>query len=956
LINKYGFINILRYLNKTKLPLYIKSKILRQIIIIILLTVINYSFSQNYNEINFSLKDGLPSNEIYDIYQDDINGYLWFSSDRGLSQYNGYEFINYGKNHGVPGNVIFDFFPQTNNQIWCWTKHTNKLFYFQKGSDKFIEYKYNYLLKEIITSPYQIIKSIYLDNEDNLHLAGQKIVGNVIISKEGKLLKKPKILPKKNEKLYVAIDKDNKYNYIDNTGNFNYTLNQGFIDNISYSKNVFVMLYNNKVVIVNKKKKDIEITKFKNQPITINKVGNDKIAINFVEGGVSIYDLEGNIKKSFFHKKTCTSFFIDHEGGYWFSTLKSGVFYIASPEIDCISIGNEEVKSMVKTNNNDLVLGFANGNVIKRSKGGKFEKIYKSRLSISSLVEYDSASDDLYFISDNKLFRNINYTNIKMYTLGMSKPEKGAILLSSIGKVTKVKNNAVQKIKLPYRCLDASTYNNQIFIGTPKGLFKVFNDTIQKINKEALDCRIQDLEVNSEKNKLFIATIGSGVVTYSNGNFETITKKDGLLSNNIEEIYFENDENIWIITDKGINRISLQNNHKFIEGVSFRNIGYNNKITDLEVVGDSLFLGTNKGLLKMHKSILNKHYISNPRLKIKKVIINDSITLNQSNVELQHNQNRITFNIEGVSFKDDLTYKYRLLGLNDKWYYSKNREITFTSLPPGSYIFNASCLNQKEFQKTISYKFQISKPYWKEWWFYFIITIIVLSLIIFFFYLSLQTEKTKNQNVIIEQKLLRSQMTPHFIFNSLSVLQGMILNKEEKKSVLYISKFSKLLRIILENSRDKMVLLSEELLAIENYLTLQNLENDMYSYTISTEDTINTSLFKIPPMLIQPFVENAIEHAFANQQNDRSVDIRLTYSNKNLICTITDNGIGIEIESLKCSNNTHKKSLSTAITSERLQMLSKDLKMKGSVCLEDRKKYNEQGTIATLVIPYIIIN
>ncbi|CAL2082411.1 protein of unknown function [Tenacibaculum sp. 190524A02b] len=929
-----------------------KPKILKKIIITILLTIINYSFSQNHNYINFNLKNGLPSNEIYDIYQDDVNGYLWFSSDRGLSKYNGYEFKNYGKEHGIPGNVIFDFFPQANNQIWCWTKHTNKLFYFQKGSDKFIEYKYNYLLDRIITSPHQIIKNIYLDEKDNLHLSGQKIIGKVIISKEGKLTKKTNILPKKNEKLYLAIDKDNKYSFIDNKGIFNYTLNLGFIDNISFSKDVFAVLYNKKVVIVNNQNKNIEIANFKNEPITINKVGINKIAINFIEGGTSIYDLNGNLIQSYFHRNTSTSFLVDHEGGYWFSTLKFGVFYVASPEIDYINIGSEEVKSMIKLNNDDLVMGFSKGNVIKRSNRGKLEKVYDAELATPSLVEYDMDNDDLYFISDNRLFKNMNYLNLKLYTLGLSKPENGTVFLSSIGQVVKIKNDSIERIKTPYRCLDAVTYNNQTFIGTPKGLFKVVNGSIQKINHEILDCRIQDLKINKKLNKLFIATIGNGIVLYTNDTIKTLTKKDGLLSNNIEEIYFENDDNIWTITDKGINKISFLNKKKSIEGVSFKNIGNNNKVTDLEVVGDSLFLGIKNGLLKMHKTILNKHYVDKPRLKIKKVIINDSIILNQSNnVELLHNQNRITFNLEGISFKDYLTYKYRLLGLSNKWYYSKNREITFASLPPGNYTFNASCLNQKELQKTVSYKFQISKPYWKQWWFYFIITIIVLLLSTFLFYLRLQNEKSKTQNVIIEQKLLRSQMTPHFIFNSLSVLQGMILNKEGSKSVLYISKFSKLLRIILENSRDKIVLLSEELLAIENYLMLQNLENNMYSYTISIENTINTSLFKIPPMLIQPFVENAIEHAFSNQQKDRFIDIQLTYSNKKLICTIKDNGIGIN--SFDKTVNTNKKSLSTAITLERLQALSKDFKMKGSVNLEDRKKYNEQGTIATLVIPYI---
>ncbi len=230
---------------------------------------------------------------------------------------------------------------------------------------------------------------------------------------------------------------------------------------------------------------------------------------------------------------------------------------------------------------------------------------------------------------------------------------------------------------------------------------------------------------------------------------------------------------------------------------------------------------------------------------------------------------------------------------------------------------------------------------------------IALVLGITIFSLKLRHAKTTTQNVVIEQKLLRSQMTPHFIFNSLSVLQGMILNKEEEKSLSYLSKFSKLLRIILENSRGKTVSLSQELKAIQNYLALQNLENDAYEHTILVEETIDVPSFEVPPMLIQPFVENAIEHAFVNKTEHMKIDIRLTYENKKLTCTITDNGIGYE--SQNGNKNGNKKSLSTAITSERLKILSKDLKMEGSVVIEDRKRYNEQGTIVTLVIPHKII-
>ncbi len=222
------------------------------------------------------------------------------------------------------------------------------------------------------------------------------------------------------------------------------------------------------------------------------------------------------------------------------------------------------------------------------------------------------------------------------------------------------------------------------------------------------------------------------------------------------------------------------------------------------------------------------------------------------------------------------------------------------------------------------------------------------------FFQKFRTVKAQNQTIATEQKLLRSQMTPHFIFNSLSVLQGMILNKESKKSISYLSKFSKLLRITLENSRDKTVLLSEELIAIRNYLELQNLESNAYQFSLVVEENIDVSMFEIPPMLIQPFVENAVEHGFVGRDDNRTIDIHLTYTNKRLICTIEDDGIGYE--SQMNTKTKHKKSLSTAITAERLKILSKDFNMKGYVTIEDRKHYKLQGTIVTLVIPHILVS
>ncbi|WP_197474583.1 sensor histidine kinase, partial [Tenacibaculum ovolyticum] len=233
----------------------------------------------------------------------------------------------------------------------------------------------------------------------------------------------------------------------------------------------------------------------------------------------------------------------------------------------------------------------------------------------------------------------------------------------------------------------------------------------------------------------------------------------------------------------------------------------------------------------------------------------------------------------------------------------------------------------------------------------FLVTTLILTAIIFF--LKLRNEKSKTQNVIIEQKLLRSQMTPHFIFNSLSVLQGMILNKEEKNAVSYLSKFSKLLRTILENSRHKTVILAKELSAINSYMALQNLDmNPPFEYTLNVDSNINVTNFKIPPMLIQPFIENAIEHAFPDKKEHKKINVTLIFKEEKLICTIEDNGIGIEEVNQKLEKN--KNSLATTITSERLAMLSKEFKTEGTIKVQNRKILGEEGTLVTLVVPYKI--
>ena len=229
--------------------------------------------------------------------------------------------------------------------------------------------------------------------------------------------------------------------------------------------------------------------------------------------------------------------------------------------------------------------------------------------------------------------------------------------------------------------------------------------------------------------------------------------------------------------------------------------------------------------------------------------------------------------------------------------------------------------------------------------------IALLGFISTIFFFKYKNVKSAYEKTITEQQLLRSQMTPHFIFNSLSVIQGMVLNNEDKKAVKYLSKFSRLLRLILESSREKLVAVKEELLALQSYVELQNMSRaSPFEYTLEIDDTVDEELILIPPMLIQPFIENAIEHGFKEHVNHPEISVHLKAHQNVLICTIKDNGIGIN--AAKNSIKSHKKSLATKITSERLKMLSENFKVESSLVLEDREKYNEKGTQVILKISF----
>lgn len=202
-------------------------------------------------------------------------------------------------------------------------------------------------------------------------------------------------------------------------------------------------------------------------------------------------------------------------------------------------------------------------------------------------------------------------------------------------------------------------------------------------------------------------------------------------------------------------------------------------------------------------------------------------------------------------------------------------------------------------------------------------TLLLLLLGGYFYYRSNKQKQAitvleKNQ---IKQKLLITQMNPHFIFNSIDNIQSLIYNNQDQEAIKYLNKFSKLTRQILENSTENYISLDEELEMIENYLIIQQLlYNNKFDYQLTVEDKIDTEALLLPPMLTQPFIENAIKHGLNNRTVKGKIDINFYLKDDKLFFDVTDNGTGFD-SSKKSENH---KSLAMTITKERLVNYTKN--------------------------------
>lgn len=235
--------------------------------------------------------------------------------------------------------------------------------------------------------------------------------------------------------------------------------------------------------------------------------------------------------------------------------------------------------------------------------------------------------------------------------------------------------------------------------------------------------------------------------------------------------------------------------------------------------------------------------------------------------------------------------------------------------------------------------------------------LIIFSSLFVLMFIHRKRSKAEQKSVLMEQRLLRAQMNPHFLFNSLASIQNYILNERPDEASTYLSRFSQLVRDVLDNSVEEFVLLGNEINAITNYLELQKVRyEDQFVYSLMVDNTLDEDGLLVPPMLAQPFIENAIEHGIKYKETTGHINIRFMAGADLIWFEVEDDGVGREkAREIESNHKTKHRSMSTSITVERLAMLGKKFKKKIKLEITDLKDNQgiACGTKVTFGIPVV---
>ncbi len=512
--------------------------------------------------------------------------------------------------------------------------------------------------------------------------------------------------------------------------------------------------------------------------------------------------------------------------------------------------------------------------------------------------------------------------------------------------------------------------NGNIWFGTSRGGLYVYDpisDTSRAYfadiddNRGLLSNSVNDLCMDNDDD---IWLIGNSLQRYvpETDSFVSYGAEHGLGSTNLVSLLPDNLGNIWVATaDKGLFKFNKYDKSfiRYTEDAGLQSDKFSKARLKLST-GD-LFFGGSKGFnlftpgFIISRSIIPKPFFGNLYVNYNKTFPNLN---DRGRLVFSSDVNNIKIELRSTDAVNPERYYYQcmLVGYDADWVDvdRKYREIGYSFIPAGSYTFKyrmGDGINWSDRVAECSLVFR--EPFYKSWWFGLLVVVALAAILFAVVKQRLFDLSQKHNNLELEQRLFRLQMNPHFIFNALLAIQNFVFKKDVKEAGLYISDFAKLYRLILDNSRSEFVLFEKEAETLSLYLKLQSLRyENKFDFIIDVDENIGSGMFMIPPMLAQPIIENAVEHGIFKKQSKGFINIKYILSDKVIYFEVVDDGIGLTASKDSVRYTEHKSS-ALDITQRRLKVLAKKYSFNPNFVLEEIIEDEVvKGTKVSFNLPY----
>lgn len=690
----------------------------------------------------------------------------------------------------------------------------------------------------------------------------------------------------------------------------------------------------------------------------------------WIKGGLLGISLESNSYNSFastiFNDYFISDVYEDKEGNVLLSTFNEGVIVIPDLNInDAIKIKDNDIISKINCINDSIIfLGTSKGKLLM-IKNKNFITLSSSGTRTINIIE--KFPNDDWLLIDNGKIRAINYItkqNIDILYASL----KGVVFLNNnefyLGTnrgVYFVKRNGnhfsitpnIHNFNSRVYNIKYDEVNKILYVATSDGLFSLQDGNVVeiKIMNKSLFVNAMDIEGQS----LYIFSDNYGICVINKTKIISTTQYNYYNQELTVQKIIAYNNTLLAETYNGFYQIDLAN--KSIKALHYTYGFLNNRIIDFDIFANQLWVSNSRGVQKVNLDYKLKPN-NYPKIRLDAYKVNNKYVSESTLQRLSHAQNKIQFDFSTNTIKNlgSIRYNYRLLGSDTTWQINNftQNSVIYNALSPGSYTFQIRVVNQGFYSEIKEVHFKIYPAFYLRWWFI-VATLIIFLIIVYFVYhwqLELQKRKMQRINELNTSKLtaIKSQMNPHFIFNSLNSIQDLILKGDVENSYSYISTFSNMVRVTLTNSEREFIDIEQEVKLLELYLSLEKLRfKKDFDYQLDIEQNLDVL---IPPMLIQPFIENALVHGLLHKNGTKKISIHILLEDE-LICIIEDNGIGRKA-ALEIKNRQQRhESFSSQAIKKRFEILSKVYKGNFGYEYEDILRDNEVfGTRVTLKMPF----